>query len=248
MINKFSKNLFSYKHGNTLSETLIVMVILGVIFTVAMGTVVADYKKNETVVRMKRIHSILSQAFYNAISREGSSRNWDVAENLSEKGSYGFFDKYLKNSLVLSLDCQNSTKGECDYNFKELDGTEKSLNSTWNRFFLNDGTFIAMQTIGKDKYKVVYFYVDTNGKKRLNVVARDIFLFEYWVKNDAHSDYEGKLLAHGHEYTREQLISESNPNNCNKTKNGNYCSALIMKDNWRIIPGYPWAQARYVVQ
>ena len=105
-----------------------------------------------------------------------------------------------------------------------------------------------MQTIANADYKVVYFYFDTNGKKRLNVVARDIFLFEYWVQNNEHPEYVGKLLPFGHEYSREELITGDNPNNCNKRANGNYCGALIMKDDWQIIKGYPWAQARYKVE
>ena len=248
MFKLFGKITASYKRGNTLSETLIAMVVLGVVFTISMGTIVADHNKNQTVVRMKRIYSIMSQAFNSAIAKEGHYAHWDFPEHLSERGSYDFFSYYLKNSLILLRDCKNSTSDQCAYTFKELDGTEKSLNSTWNRFFLNDGTFIAMQTNGNENYKVIYFYIDTNGKKRLNVVARDIFLFEYWVRNVAHPEYEGKFLPFGHEFSREDLISASNQNNCNKTKSGNYCSALIIQDNWQIINGYPWAQARYVVQ
>lgn len=248
MFKLISKMTALYKHGNTLSETLIVMVILGVVFTVGMGTIVADHNKNQTVVRTQRMFSIMSQAFYSAISREGSYVNWEFPEQLSERGSYDFFSRYLKNSLSLLRDCKNSTEGQCSFSFKELDGTEKALNSTWTRFFLNDGTFIAMQANANEGYKVVYFYIDTNGKKRLNVVARDIFLFEYWLQNVQHPEYEGKFLPFGHEYSREELISSSNDNNCNRSKNGNYCSALMVKDNWQIINGYPWAQARYVVQ
>lgn len=246
---KLLKNkLTSHKSGNTLSETLIAMVLVGVVFTIGLGTVVADYNKNQTVVRMKRLHSIMSQAFDNSIARKGSYTNWSFPEQLSEQGTYLFFEEYLKPSLILSRDCKNSTSGQCAYTFKELDGTEKSLNSTWARFFLNDGAFVALQAYGNEDYKVIYFYIDTNGKKRLNVVARDIFLFEYWVQNAEHPEYEGKFLPFGHEYTREELISTSNINNCNRATNGNYCSALIIKDNWQIIHGYPWAQARYVVQ
>ena len=82
----------------------------------------------------------------------------------------------------------------------------------------------------------------------MNVVARDIFVFEYWLKNDAHPEYVGKMLPYGHEFTRDELISEGNENNCHSSLLGNYCGALIIKDNWQIIKGYPWAQARYVVQ
>ncbi len=245
IIEKLSRQ---YKRANTLSETLIALVIVGVIFTIAMGTMIADHNKNQTVVRMRKAHSVMSQAFDAAIAREGSYHNWDFPDALSDRGSNGFFEDYIKPALVLSRDCKNITEDQCNYTFKELDGTEKALNSTWTRFFLNDGMFVAMQTNGTEHYKVVYLYIDTNGKKRLNVVARDIFLFEYWVQNDDHPEYVGKLLPFGHEFTREQLISSSNPNNCARGQNGNYCSSLIMKDNWQIISGYPWAQARYVVQ
>lgn len=236
------------KKGNTLSETLIALAIVGVIFTISMGTIVADYNKNQVVVRLKKMYSTFSNALTSSIARNGNPDTWDVEPNLSERGSYLLFENYLKPFLVLSRDCKNSTEGQCGFTFKELDGTEKALNSTWTRFFLNDGAFVALQSYANDRYKVIYFYIDTNGKKRLNVVARDIFMFVYWIQNDDHPEYVGKLLPYGHEYTRSELISTSNPNNCNRTKNGNFCSALILNDNWQIITGYPWAQARYVVQ
>lgn len=245
LINKFFNG---YKRGNTLSETLIALVIVGVVFTISMGTIVADHNKNQTVIRLKRIYSIVSQSFERSSAQNGLVSNWELDNGLSDQGSYTFFEQYLKPFLALARDCKNSTEGSCAYTFKELDATEKSLNSTWSRFFLNDGTFIALQAYSDENYKVIYFYIDTNGKKRLNVVARDIFLFEYWIENSEHPEYTGKLLPYGHEYTRAELISASNPNNCNNTTNGNYCGALIMKDNWQIISGYPWAQARYVVQ
>lgn len=248
MLNNNTNTIKGYKWGNTLSETLIALVIVGIVFTISMGTIVADYNKDQTVVRLKKMYSTFSNGFNSSVVRNGFSKDWELEPNLSERGSYSFFEKYLKPFLVISRDCKNSVEGVCNYTFKELDGTEKSLNTTWTRFFLNDGSFIALQTYSNDKYKVVYFYIDTNGKKRLNVVARDIFIFEYWIQNDDHPEYEGVFLPYGHEYSREQLISESNDNNCNRMKNGNYCGALIIKDNWQIIKGYPWAQARYVVQ
>ena len=244
-----SKLHFNKKRkGSTLAELLIALVLVGVVFTIAIGVMVADHHKNQTVIRLKKHYSTLSQALVRASAHNGPYYSWDFPDNLSERGSYYFFERYLKPHLVLIRDCKNSTEGACNYTFKELDATEKALNSTWARFYLNDGAFLAVQAFSNDKYKVVYFYVDSNGKKRLNVVARDIFMFEFWLENVDHPEYVGQLLPYGHEYTRSELISPSNPNNCNNTKNGNYCSALIMKDNWQIKQGYPWAQARYVVQ
>lgn len=237
-----------FKRGNTLSESLIALAIIGVVFTIAMGTMIADFNKNQTTVRLKKIYSDLSQAFTSAVAKNGSPDSWDIPDIFSERISNDIFETYLKPELVVMRDCKNSNTDQCDFVFKELDGTEKSLNSTWTRFYLNNGMFLAMQAITNPKYKVLYFYVDTNGKKRLNVVARDIFLFEYWIQNDDNPAFVGQLFPYGHEYSREELISDKYLNNCNSTKNGNYCSALIIKDNWEIKSGYPWAQARYVVK
>ena len=247
MLQKSNKKSIKYKKGYTLSETLIAMVIAGVIFTVAFGTMVADYNKNQTTVRLEKMYSTFSQALNPASMNNGAVDSWHIADGTSADSSYAFFEEYLKPYLILSRDCKNSTEGTCDFNFKELNGTENSLNSAWTRFYLNDGTFVALQTNGNDKYKVVYFYFDTNGKKRLNVVARDIFIYELWIQNDTNPSYVGQFLPYGHQYSREELISRDNPNNCNSGSNGNYCAALIMKDGWRIIEGYPWAQARYNV-
>ncbi len=238
----------NFKFGNTLSETLITLMIIGIVFTIATGTMVADYKKNETVVRLKKDYSTFAQAFQRAEMLNGSSDSWTIDNDVSADSSYNFFKEYLKPVLAVMKDCHASDDAECDFEFKELNGSPKSLSSLWARFFLNDGTFVALQTKGSDNEKVVYFYIDSNGKKRLNVVARDIFLFEYWIQNDKHPEYEGQFLPYGHEYSRDVLISESNDNNCNRQKNGNYCAAVIQKDSWQIKEGYPWAQARYVVQ
>ena len=238
----------SYKKGHTLSEMLITQVIIGVVFTISMGTLVADHNKDQTVVRLKKMYSTFSNAFNISKSTNGSPDTWDVEGELSAANSYSVFARYIKPHIILAKDCQNSTAGQCDFEFKELNGVQKSLPSSWARFFLNDGAFVAMQVQNTENYKVIYFYVDTNGKKRLNVVARDIFMFEYWIQNDEHPEYVGRFLPYGHEYTKAQLMSASNPNNCYSGGNGNYCAALIMKDDWSIIRGYPWAQARYVVQ
>lgn len=238
----------TYKRGTTLSEMLICLVLVGVVFTLAVGTMVADHNRNQTVVRLKKQFSVLSQVFLTSFVSNGPYSSWEMDDNISERGSYVFFHKYLKPHLVVQRDCKNSIEGPCAYVFKELDGTEKSLNSTWSRFFLNDGTFVAVQAISNEFYKVAYFYVDTNGKKRLNVVGRDIFLYEFWIENKDNPDWVGKFLPFGHQYTREHVISSDDINNCNRKTSGNYCSSLIHKDNWQIKNGYPWAQARYVVK
>lgn len=240
--------IYQFKRGNTLSETLITMMVLGVVFTLSAGTMVADYNRNQAIVRLQKEFSTFSQAFISAKAKEGNSDSWSIGDNISPENSYNFFETYLKPNLNVMKDCKNSTEGDCNFEFKELNGTPKELNYTWARFYLADGAFVGVQTVSNDGYKVAYLYVDTNGKRRLNVVARDIFVMEYWLQNVSHPEYEGKLMMFGAGIPREDLISTSNDNNCNSHKSGNYCGALMEMDNWQIKDGYPWAQARYNVQ
>lgn len=241
-------NNIKYKLGNTMSETLIALTIVGIVFTISMGTIVSDLNRNHTAELLKNAYSNLTSAFNYAIVHNGSPENWNILNDLSGENSYKFFKDYLSNSIITMKDCKTNTTDDCSFKFKELDGTEKELNSSWTRFFLNNGTFIALQTNSNSKYKVVYMYIDINGKRRLNVVGRDIYLFEFWIQNPDLQKDIGRLLPFGHQYSREELISDKNPNNCNERAKGNYCSALIMKDSWQIIKGYPWAHARYIVK
>lgn len=246
---KKKKTLNKISYGFTLSEILVAMVVLGIILVLTVGIMMADYNKEQVIVRLKKADSVLSNAFTMSSTKNGSPDDWELQSGTTERASYEFFHSYLKPDLVLARDCKSSSEGQCNYEFKELNGRARSLSPQWTRFFLNDGAFVALQTYANDKFKVVYFYVDTNGKKRLNVVGRDIFMFIYWIRNDDHPDWEKKLLPYGHEYLRSELLSASNPSNCNALGgSGDFCSALIIKDNWKIKNDYPWAQARYAVK
>ena len=202
------------RHGNTLAETLIAMTIVGIVFTLTVGVMVADYNRNQTVIRLKKMYSTISQSLDKAIAQNGQPETWDFQNGTSEENSTNFFAAYMEPNLMLSKVCKGSTADSCNFDFKELDGNPKELNHSWSRFFLNDGAFVALQTVGNNNYKVVYFYVDTNGKKRLNVVARDIFLMEYWIQNDSHPEYVGRLRMFGEGKARKDLISDDNDNNC----------------------------------
>ena len=228
------------KKGFTLAETLLALTIIGVVAALVMGNLIAHTIKQQTVAKLQKTSTILGQALKKTEAFNGFHNYWDFPAGVSEQSTNTFFDDYLKSYLVLMEDCKTSQEKECEFQFKELNGTKKTLDANWRRFYLNDGMFVAMQTNGSDDYKVIYFYVDINGKSLFNTVARDIFMFEYWAQNKEHPEYEGKLLPYGHQYTKEQLMTASNEDNCNKSKTGNYCAAVIIKDDWKISNNYPW--------
>lgn len=233
--------------GATLSETILILVIICVIVLISFGIMAANYNKNQTVVRLRNVYMTLSYAFSTSVIQNGKSTGWNIEPDLSERGSYMFFQNYLKGYLPVARDCKNSTEEVCSFDFKELNGTEKSLNSNWTRFFLEDGTFVALQSHSGEKYKLVYVYADINGKKHINVVGRDVFMFVYWIKNEDNPELENHLFPFGNEFTLQELVQNDNENNCHSEKSGNYCSSLIIKNDWKIPRQYPWIQARYGV-
>ena len=236
------------KSGFTLYETLITLAIIGIVSIICVGTVVSDIRRDETVIRLKKSYSVLQQAFDLAYVKYGNLSDSDVINDSEDTRSLKFFDKYLKEQLKLAKDCNIMDFGDCEFSFKQLNSQEKSLDSSWVRFFLSDGTFMALKLSTDNNDSAVSFYVATRGKRRLNVVARDVFLFDYWLKNQSHPEYEGKILPQGYQYPRDELILPLNENSCYKTATGNYCGAVIMKDSWEMKYGYPWAQARYAVK
>ena len=124
-VNIFSNRSDKKYKGTSLSETLIVITILGIVFTLSMGIIVADYNKNQTVVTLKKRFSVLEQAFISSTTVNSSVENWDFPIGVSEQGSYQFFEKYLKPHLILAQDCKTSTLDTCGFNFKELNGVEQ---------------------------------------------------------------------------------------------------------------------------
>ena len=92
MFNRLKTILNNRKYGNTLSETLIALAVIGIVFTLSVGTFVADYNKNQTVVRLKKVYGVLSQAFTNSSVKNGNVEDWDFPVKLSKEGSYSVLD------------------------------------------------------------------------------------------------------------------------------------------------------------
>ena len=59
------------KKAFTLAETLITLVIIGIIAAITVPTLTASWQKTRTVAALKKSHSTLSQTTYRAIGGNG---------------------------------------------------------------------------------------------------------------------------------------------------------------------------------
>ncbi|MBR6164087.1 type II secretion system protein [bacterium] len=219
-----------YKNnGFTLAETLITLVIIGVIAAITVPTLITKYQKEQTVTRLKKAYSALAQTTNRAIMDYGPVKTWEITDEGSAEASKTFVNKYMIPYLSILKAPLTLQEGNYDTTVYALNGEERHYGDNKIRFYLSDGTSITVEK--ENEYRMV-LYIDINGDKKPNKWGKDIFQINYYTNS-------GKLLFSGSASSRGTLLS-SQTHNCNKATTGLYCGALILKDGWRIADDYPW--------
>jgi len=62
----------------TLAEVLITLGIIGVVAALVMPSLIANQKEKETVVKLKKVYSVLSNAYLMAQEEYGTPDNWNI--------------------------------------------------------------------------------------------------------------------------------------------------------------------------
>ena len=79
----------------TLAEVLITLVIIGVIAAITLPTLITKYQKEQTVTRLKKVYSTLSQTNQRAIADNGPMDTWDIGEADNSQEAIKFLNKYI---------------------------------------------------------------------------------------------------------------------------------------------------------
>ena len=224
------------KLGFTLAEVLITLGIIGIIAALTLPAILAKTEKLETIARLKKAYSVLSQGIKQSEIDNGDISTWPIGEQISDMNEY--FNKYWKPYYKGPKICQKAT--DCgyvsNYPWNNLSGNrlEWQLLSGNSRilFILADGTFIFSPRNtyleGDDLYQTaLFFYVDINGPKKPNVLGKDVFIFTL---------KDGKMLRPYHYDVEYKDID------CSLSSHENYndCAAKIIADGWQIKDDYPW--------
>lgn len=216
------------KTAFTLAETLITLVIIGVVASITIPSVVVKYQKDQTVVQLKKAYTTLAQAVRLSESENGPNKDWDwgTEGNVSES-----FNTYWKPYLKIQKIC--NTYSGCGYHsaypWTSLNNTSYDVAcvapTLRTSVILQDGTFVIVRNYGGTPvtlYKQIY--VDLNGPKPPNQLGKDLFQFLL-------DDQKG-LVPTGYE-------SDGNVD-CSVNKGGLSCATKIIQDGWQITDDYPW--------
>ncbi|MBQ9246171.1 prepilin-type N-terminal cleavage/methylation domain-containing protein [bacterium] len=236
----------------TLAEVLITLVIIGMIAAMTVPTLIANYQKEETISRLKKVYSTLSQTTNRAIADNGPIESWEMIDgNGTWNGSKFFAENYLIPYLNVLQKCENNNIDRCKFVANGLDNKKLStsyvaeLSDKNYRFYLNDGTFISVWTYknlnvsGKNHKQYATIVFDINGQKGPNRLGRDIFGMDYFIDTTLYPELKGKFVPRYINLSRNQLLSNSGYM-CNKKQSGSACLAVIYKDGWQIKSDYPW--------
>ena len=65
-------------YGFTLAEVLITLGIIGVVAAMTMPSLIANHQEKVTVTKVKKVYSILSQAYLIAVEEYGTPDEWVI--------------------------------------------------------------------------------------------------------------------------------------------------------------------------
>ena len=229
----------------TLAETLIALVIIGVIASITIPTIVKNYEQEATVSKLKKVYSTLSQTTLKAMADNGPPETWELTGSGTFDSAKKAVQRYLFPYLSVVKICESNNNTDiCKVNVKGLNGSDytstKAPPDKSYRFYLADGTFISTITAKETKRSRLIMTIDINGTKGPNILGKDIFRLEYYIAAiDQYADQNGKFVPTYVKYTRSDILSNK-ADRCNKKQNGDACFALIYKDGWQIKRDYPW--------
>jgi len=235
------------KKGFTLAETLITLVIIGVIAAITVPNLIIKHQKEQTVTRLKKTYSSLNQSLVKNQLKYGSYESWDDMFKSSRHTSaelYDLIDKYFVPTMVTMENTKNFE--ECWQGTKTIDGITSYLSGELSACFRTaDGTSIGLFTACGNGLCVPIFAIDTNGPKKPNRLGRDVFMFTFERGIKALLQPYCNLPG-----SNRDTFLTGNANNCspatycrkgtNATLAGAGCTAVIMMDGWQIKDDYPW--------
>ena len=106
-------DLIKFKFGFTLAEVLITIVIVGVVAVMTLAPIIQKKTEKDTVVKLKSVYSILSQAFIRAVEENGTPDTWgmvamnDAGSNITMANNFLPYLKIVKNCRAFIVLCNH---------------------------------------------------------------------------------------------------------------------------------------------
>lgn len=223
--------------GFTLAEVLITLGIIGVVAALTLPNLIADYRASVVETRLKKFYSVMNQAILHSVNENGEVENWSffIEETPDDGGVYInksdisdlSFQKYLAPYLKV-IEKKELTDG---------DGQKRIL------YYFSDGSAFAYQAT--QNREVVFF--PKSAEKCLKLPKNEsfgvcAFCFQFYpISNnkDWKYLYNKGMEAYFYLWDGDEQTLYSNAYYGCKEGNGNYCTAIIYINGWKVPDNYP---------
>ncbi len=206
--------------GFTLAEVLITLGIIGVVAAMTMPSLIQNYQKRQTAVRLEKFYSIMSQAVLQWQNDEGIITG-DSMFTLEDVNNLEKLKNWFNNGIgkYIKTITDEDEHGKY-YKVAFADGSG---------FSAYIGRYGALEP-------VVYFFYCTEYKycRYESYDGKRTFLFTL---------YKGKFITSypaSDNLTRDELIKKCKVGNGKDRRHD--CARLIQVDGWEIRKDYPWNQ------
>lgn len=178
------------KCGFTLAEILITSGIIGIVAAMTMPSLIQNKSDKDTVSRLKKVYSSLSQAYFMLSAKYGDPTNWGIVS--ANGGTPGVPTEEGKKSSVNLANLfaiYMRTVKNCGVSKGCFSpGSNVDTRQDVGKIVLNDGTALGFAGLsgectnnrGNTKHLAsvcAWIIVDTNGNRRPNQYGVDIFEF-----------------------------------------------------------------------
>ena len=226
----------------TLAEVLITLGIIGVVAAMTLPTLINQYEKKMTVVKLKKAYNTIA----NVAQRSYLDNEITYSGSVTTDKAKEYFDKYwlpyLNNPKVspngthpygkanpyLNRDGSNDVTGiytsypQGRIFFTTSEGISYFVRAMdWQRD--TEGNAIIGSQYFSPTQQV---YIDLNGIKPPNTLGKDVFIFTIFFN-------ENVVRPYGYNYSKSTINTS-----CKTT--GTYCAAKIIADGWEIKDDYLW--------
>lgn len=226
------------QRGISLSETLIALVVIGIIASITLPNTIARFKNYRNGIVLKTDYAILGNVLRRAHS-EGAIADLTRPDNRAD--IINLFETHFLPNMQVTSTCYD-TDGCWSSNVKTLNGrigdssqTSKNCGLGSISFTMYNGSTICIDDffgsttsnlfgVNTPKSLNLIFYIDVNGINRPpNVFGKDIFIIVF------NNNERGEFLPAG--YSKD---SNAVKQDCSAKGTGRWCMKLVLDNNFQI--------------
>ena len=229
---KIIKTKARKKAGFTLAEILIILVIIGVVAAIVIGSLIINAQKTNYVTSLQKINSSLASATNRSQADNASMHLWNY--KLSSKD---FTDQYFTKYLNIINICDDREGCFAESYFANDGSTGKDV-SEFHKFVLSDGIAVGIKTAGEGGCSntnpsiCATIVVDVNSTQGPNQWGKDLFAFN--IYGNLNAIVPSGTFASYNEDIGKWIAAESSEIDTNCLSSGEYCAAKIANEGWEM--------------